>query len=255
MKFNINGKLLKDIVRIVSLKGKYNSGFGNKVEEMPNQIFIRATEDMVYFYNGNPGTFVVYRYETEAEPGVCCVQTNVLLKYIASEDTTFSCKDGKVKMLVGDSIITFPTVFRSEHLNIVTKLQDYLSDLTASEVIKREKVRVTPMLELCSKFMVSKNQLISAMDMAERVGNSVYKLDWDTESLEVSSKTNTSEVSTEITTSRGSGMPSTVDISLPVGAILKHVDDVRVALCYDDDRPLIIATEEVTILRAPREVR
>ena len=158
-------------------------------------------------------------------------------------------------MLVGDSIITFPTVFRSEHLNIVTKLQDYLSDLTASEVIKREKVRVTPMLELCSKFMVSKNQLISAMDMAERVGNSVYKLDWDTESLEVSSKTNTSEVSTEITTSRGSGMPSTVDISLPVGAILKHVDDVRVALCYDDDRPLIIATEEVTILRAPREVR
>ena len=117
MKFNINGKLLKDIVRIVSLKGKYNSGFGSKVEELPNQIFIRATEDMVYFYNGNPGTFVVYRYETEAEPGVCCVQTNVLLNYIASEDTTFSCKDGKVDV----------SVFEKDSINI-HRLEVYSDD-------------------------------------------------------------------------------------------------------------------------------
>ena len=82
MKFNINGKLLKDIVNIVTLRVNIIKALVARSKSCPIRFLCSAEENMVYFYNGNPGTFVVYRYETEAEPGsVCCVQTNVFELY------------------------------------------------------------------------------------------------------------------------------------------------------------------------------
>ena len=253
MKFTIDSKELKNILQIVALRGKYNQGYTSKVSGLSSQVYIEATPNMVYFYNGDPSTFVVYRHECEAEEGVFCVDSNMMVNYLTDGDATIIHKEGKIKMLIGSSIVTFPSVMRSEHLNIVMKLKPFLYNLDYDAIKENESIKVTPLLSMKSRFLVRTQEFSDAMNLAERVGNSVYKLDFDGKGLTISSKTNTHEVTTPIWTSTESTLPATVEVSLPVGKILGYTDAPRVALCYEDDRPLVIATDEVTILRAPRE--
>ena len=254
MKITIDSKELKNILQIVTLRGKYNQGLGSKIESLPDQIYIHATNGMVYFYNGNPSTFVVYRHECEnVEDGSFCVSSTMLAKYLDSGEVTISEKDSRVRMLSGSSVITFPSVFRSPHLNIVVRLKDYLSDLTYTAVMNGTSAKVTDRLTLEGIYSVRKSELVDAMNMAERVGNSVYRLDADAESMVVSSQTTNQEVTTNIWCKGVNDIASTTVVSLPVGKVLDYVDDARVALCFEDDKPLVIATDSITIMRAPRE--
>ena len=254
MKFTINGKQLKDITNIITLKGKYNQGMGNKTQTLPNQVYIVAEENMVYFHNGDPATYVVYRYETEAEVGSVVLSSTMLEKYLTNEDVVLSAKNDQCKLLIGDSsIVTLPTLERSQHLNVVVRLKSFLQNIDRNTIREQDSTKVTDKLSMSTWIDVPTDELIDAMNLAEKVGNSVYKLEMDGDEITVSSSEGKQTASTLIDAYGHKGGPATVEVSLPVGNILKNVGDRRTTILFEDERPVVIATEKITILRAPRQ--
>ena len=89
--------------------------------------------------------------------------------------------------------------------------------------------------------------------MAEKVGNSIYNINWNAEreELVVSSNNGTERVETEITPIDHTGDDATVDISLPIANIAKIENSI--ILAYGDDVPVVFISNKVTILRGPRD--
>ena len=87
------------------------------------------------------------------------------------------------------------------------------------------------------------------MSLAEKVGNSIYKIDWNCKKLLISSTKTGECVYTEVS-AIGNNRKATVEISLPIANIISKEEDV--VILYDDEKPVIFANEKITVLRAPR---
>ena len=87
------------------------------------------------------------------------------------------------------------------------------------------------------------------MAIAEKVGNSIYRIEWNGENLTVSSTKNNESVKTEVD-AIGNDRKATVEISLPIANIISK--EAEVVILYDDEKPVIFANEKITVLRAPR---
>ena len=112
-----------------------------------------------------------------------------------------------------------------------------------------EEIFVTETLSLKTMLDVESDELTQAMELAEKVGNSIYRIDWDGEKLLVSSTKNNESVYTEVTAT-GNDRKATVDISLPISKLVSK--EREVIILYDDEKPVVFANEKITVLRAPR---
>tara|TARA_R110000796_G_scaffold251888_1_gene384390 strand:+ start:733 stop:1506 length:774 start_codon:yes stop_codon:yes gene_type:complete len=254
MEFRMNGKELKDAINICRLRGKYNEGMGNKTSVLSDDIFIEVEDKTVYIQNANNYTYVVYRYtDEEATSGMVSLSGSTIEKYLTDTDVVFKSDDGKIELSVGDSIITLPVLGRHDDLNVIYRLKSKLRNLD-KRTIKRmfrneEDIMVTENLMLKTLLDVESDVLASAMSIAEKVGNSIYKLDWDGKKLLISSTKNNESVYTEVD-AIGNFRTATVEISLPIANIISKESEV--VILYDDEKPVVFANEKITVLRAPR---
>ena len=108
---------------------------------------------------------------------------------------------------------------------------------------------VTEKLALKTMLDVESDELTEAMMLAEKVGNSIYRIEWDGDKLLISSTKNNESVFTEIA-AVGTDRKATVEISLPISKLVSR--EREVIILYDDEKPVIFANEQVTVLRAPR---
>jgi len=254
MKFTINGKELKNILKIVCLDGKYNQGMSAGKKGLPHQVYITATENMLYFHNGDPATYVVYRHRVEnATAGGVSINTDILGKYLSDNDVTIVADTNTLRMSIDGSIVTIPVLERIDNMNMVIRARSKLQDMTRRSITSSEETQVTEKLSMSTWIEVDSEDLIPAMNLAEKVGNSVFKLDFNDGDFNVSSEERGQSVSTDITPLNYNGDAATVEVSLPIGNILKAVGEDRVVILYEDERPIVFATQALTILRAPRE--
>ena len=250
----MNGKELKEAINICRLRGKYNEGMGNKNSILSDDIFIEVEDDTVYVQNANNYTYVVYRYTDEdATAGTVSLSGSTLEKYLTDTDVVFETKEGKILLASGSSIVSLPILGRHDDLNVIYRLKSKLRNLDR-RTIKRmfrngEDIMVTESLALKTLLDVESDDLSEAMAIAEKVGNSIYRIEWNGENLTVSSTKNNESVKTEVD-AIGNDRKATVEISLPIANIISK--EAEVVILYDDEKPVIFANEKITVLRAPR---
>jgi len=254
MEFRMNGKELKEAINICRLRGKYNEGIGSKTSVLCDDLFIEVEEGMVYIQNANNYTYVVYRHtDVEAVNGMVNLSGSILEKYLSDTDLVFKSDDGKIELTTNNSVVTLPVLGRHEELHVIYRLKDKLRNLSRRAIRKMSRegveIKVTETLALKTMLDVESEELMGAMTLAEKVGNSIYKIDWDGEKLLVSSTKNNESVFTEVTAS-GNDRKATVEISLPISKLVSR--DKEVMILYDDEKPVVFANEKVTVLRAPR---
>ena len=254
MEFRMNGKELKEAINICRLRGKYNEGMGNKNSILSDDIFIEVEDNVVYIQNANNYTYVVYRYtDEEAQSGMVSLSGSTLEKYLTDTEVVFMSDEGRIQVASGNSVVTLPVLGRHNDLNVIYRLKSKLRNLDR-RTIKRmfrneEDIMVTDTLSLKTLLDVESDELSEAMAIAEKVGNSIYRMEWNGEKLIIGSSKNIESVKTEID-AIGGKRKATVEISLPIANIISK--EPEVVILYDDERPVIFANEKITVLRAPR---
>ena len=254
MEFRMNGKELKEAINICRLRGKYNEGMSNKTSVLCDDIYIEVERPMVYIQNANNYTYVVYRHnDEEAVNGSISLSGSTLEKYLSDADVVFKSDDGKIELATENSVVTLPVLGRHTELHVIYRLKNNLRNLSRTVIRKmnrnEEPIFVTETLALKTVLDVETEELVQAMTLAEKVGNSIYKIDWDGENLMVSSTKNNESVYTEVTAS-GTDRKATVEISLPISKLVSKSNEV--IILYDDEKPVVFANDKVTVLRAPR---
>mgnify|MGYP003138755668 CR=1 FL=1 len=90
MKCKVNGKLLKEKIESVLLKGKWNNGSNNKNTILCPSVIISVQDNMCKLSNGNPSTYISNTLELleldDSESGRVTVDSEILLKYLPKED-------------------------------------------------------------------------------------------------------------------------------------------------------------------------
>ena len=256
MRVTINGNQLKEAITVCKLKGKYNEGMGSANSLLCDDIVLQVKDNRLYVQNADNYTYVVYRLDCEdCINGIVVISGSTLNKYLTDTDVILMDIDDVLTLEFDDTEVTIPLLVRHTNAGVITRLNEYLMDLNRTSVSKiiREKgsVQVTPKLHLDTIIKVSSDEFSTAMSLAEKVGNSIYNLNWNKEELVVSSNNGTEKVQTEIMPIDYTGEDATVDISLPVANVSKIENSI--ILAYGDDVPVVFINNKVTILRGPRD--
>tara|TARA_R100000773_G_scaffold44146_1_gene44256 strand:+ start:1388 stop:2161 length:774 start_codon:yes stop_codon:yes gene_type:complete len=256
MRVTINGNQLKEAITVCKLKGKYNEGMGNANSLLCDDVILQVKDDRLYVQNADNYTYIVYRLDCEeSENGSIVVSGTTLSKYLTDTNVVMTNTDGILSLKFDDTEVTIPLLVRHTNSGVITRLSEYLMDLNRTSVSKtiREKgsIQVTPKLHLDTILKVSSDEFSLAMSLAEKVGNSIYNLNWNKEELIVSSNNGNEKVQTEIIPIDYTGEDATVDISLPIANLSKIENSI--VLAYGDDVPVVFINNKVTILRGPRD--
>jgi len=252
MKFTMNGKRLKEKINICLLKGKYNQGMISTKSQLGNEIKITTDEHGVGIENADSSTYirVIETVSNEAiqEGGSVFVNAETICKYLLDERTTFTLKEGILLMSYGTSVVQIPCIERHGFSHVMGRFKS-MNEADSSQ----NELQVTEKLLLKTRAVVNKQDMINAMNMAEKVGNSIYTIrvkaggdmiiSSDRDSQMFSSRLNTIE---EVT------RDAIACISLPLGKALEQSTDDEVVVYYDDDMPFVFKTNDITIMRAPR---
>tara|TARA_R100000482_G_scaffold121012_1_gene66783 strand:- start:2321 stop:3094 length:774 start_codon:yes stop_codon:yes gene_type:complete len=251
----IEGNELEKAIKICTLRGKYNDGRSNKTGSLSSNVVIKIDDD-VYFQNANEFTYVCYRADVVSHEGkgTFIIDTDILLKYIVKSENMELHFGKNLEVRCDGSIITIPPANTHTNINVVEKLGARLRDLDNRTILANKDedgVAVTDTLKLKTVVNLRSDNVVKAVNLAERVGNSIYKLDWSYPNLNISSSENNQKVETNVEGYDDStDRDATVELSLPISNIIK--DDDELVILFDDERPTVFANRKVTVLRAPR---
>ena len=210
----------------------------------------------MYFQNANEFTYVCYRADVVSHEGngTFNIDTDILLKYIGKAENMELHFGKNLEVRCDGSIITIPPANTHTNINVVEKLGARLRDLDNRTILENKDedgVAVTDTLKLKTIVNLHSDNVVKAVNLAERVGNSIYKLDWSYPNLNISSSENNQKVETNVEGYDDStDRDATVELSLPISNIIK--DDDELVILFDDERPTVFANRKVTVLRAPR---
>jgi hypothetical protein len=246
MRFTMNGNKLKNKIESALLKGKWNYGQVNKNTILNSSVIISISDDS-YICNGDHSSYVKTWIEIgeNFEAGRITIDSDVLLKYLSSNDTTFSVKENILTLSTGTRKVSIPVLERHQY-------NDSIMDINSkyNHCIDMEKtLSISERTELKTRLKVPTSELQDALKSCEVVGNSVYKLDYNGETLIVSSSKDNENVSVDITIVDKLGPKATMEFSAP---IFKYLDGVSTILSFNDDSPLSVISGAFTMLRAPR---
>lgn len=248
MKVKINGKELKNKIESVLLKGKWNNGNTNKNSILSPSVVISAGEECI-LYNGNSSTFVSNSLETievnDSKSGRLTIDTDILLKYLPDNNCILQLKDNILVLIDERKTVKLPILERHESNDSILhceKNYNAVRDMT-KEVVVSEKT------QLKTRIKVSTKELVNALKDCEAVGNSVFKLDYDGEVLNISSTKDNESVNVSLEPVESVGEKATMEFSAPFH---KYLEGVATILSFNDESPLSVISGNLKVLRAPR---
>ena len=249
MKFKINGNKLKQYIESALLKGKWNYGQANKTTILNSSIIISISNEP-FICNGDHSSYVKTKIQIEEdfEQGRVTVDTDMLLKYLRNDNTTFTLKDNILTLVSGTRKVTIPILDRHQYNDAIL---DVNKNYTPHNDMDKS-LKISNRTELKTRVKVSSSELAEALKACEVVGNSTYKLDYDGKKLIVSSNTDNENISIDITVVESYGPKATMEFSAPIH---KYLNNVSTILSYNDDSPLSVICGGFTMLRAPRVVQ
>lgn len=250
MKFKINGKELKNIIESVLLKGKWNYGLNNKPTTLSSSIVMGVDTEVMKcsVWNADPATFVenkitVHPYD-DTVGGRFAIDTDILLKYLSNEVCLFRLENNGLIISTEKKSVKLPILERHQYNdNIIHSL----NNITMDRDIKNPVV-ISSRTSLTTRIKVPTDELVDAFKECEMVGNSVYKLSYNTE-LKVSSSKQNESVSVNIEPIESVGEEAIVEFSAPFYKYLYHGITI---ISYNDESPISVVNGDYKILRAPR---
>ncbi|WP_290625272.1 hypothetical protein [Altibacter sp.] len=255
MKFTMNGKRLKEMINLCLLKGKYNQGLSNTKGQLGNCVKISCSGNKISVENGDASTYVrVYNRVRDTNPLMNkqygFVNADILTKYLVDEDSTISFLDNIIKIISGNSVVEIPVIERHDYAHIIGKFSDSMQEDYEDE----ETYAATEKLVLKTKVCLMKNELISAINMAERVGSSIYTFNANSKgnTLSITSDKLTESITTNLEPISPISRDAIASFSLPISKALEYTNDDEVAIFYDDEMPIIFRTTDMILMRAPR---
>ena len=185
----IEGNELEKAIKICTLRGRYNEGRSNKTGSLSSNVVIKIDDD-VYFQNANEFTYVCYRADVVSHEGkgTFIIDTDILLKYIVKSENMELHFGKNLEVRCDGSIITIPPANTHTNINVVEKLGARLRDLDNRTILENKDedgVAVTDTLKLKTIVNLHSDNVVKAVNLAERVGNSIYKLDWSYPNLNI----------------------------------------------------------------------
>lgn len=251
MKCKLNGKLLKDKMESILLKGKWNNGGNNKNTTLCPSIVISVDKESMVcsLLNADPSTYVknsmgLLEFD-DTESGRICIDTEILLKYLPKEDCIFKLENNILQLLTNRKSVKIPILARHENNDSIMFVE---KNLTLSRNIT-DVFSVSNKTVLKTKVKVSSEELANAFADCEAVGNSVFKLDYDGNDLIVSSSKDNENVSVHIYVAEGLGEKATMEFSCPFH---KYLEGRLTILSFNDESPLAVVSGDYRVLRAPR---
>jgi hypothetical protein len=252
MKFKVNGKEMKEKIESVLLKGKWNYGTNNKQNTLSSSIIIGvdAKEMKCSIWNADPATFVenkiaLEEYENTSE-GRFAIDTDILLKYLSNEVCLFRLEDNGLIISTDKKSVKLPILERHQYNdNIIHSV----SNITMSRNME-EPVVISSKTSLTTRLKVATADLVEAFKECEVVGNSVYKISYDTNTeLRISSTKGSESVEFDIEPMESVGDDAIVEFSAPFYKYLKAGITI---ISYNDESPISVINGDYKILRAPR---
>ena len=112
----------------------------------------------------------------------------------------------------------------------------------------------TEKLVLETRVCLDLEDFVGAVDMAEKVGSSVYTINANSKNntFTVSSDKMTESLTTSVSPIETITRDAIVSFSLPVSKALQYSNDDQLVIFYDDEKPVVFCTNDVVIMRAPR---
>ena len=250
MKCKVNGKILKEKIESVLLKGKWNNGSNNKNTILcPSVIISVPNESTCVLSNGNPSTYVSNSFGLiefdDYETGRVTVDSEILLKYLPKEDCILQLKNNILQLVSERKSVKIPVLERHENNDSILFVEKNL-------IIDRDistEVTVSSRTSLKTRVKVSTDELVDAFSDCEAVGNSVFKLDYDGDNLIISSTKDNENVSVVIEPMESVGEKATMEFSAP---FYKYLEGRATILSFEDETPLAIVSGNLKVLRAPR---
>lgn len=251
MKCKLNGKIMKESIESILLKGKWNNGANNKNATLCPSIVISVNKESMScnLSNADQSTYVrnsidLLEYD-ETTSGRISIDTEILLKYLPKEDCIFQLKNNILQLLTNRKTVKVPILERHENNDSMLFVE---KNLKLSRNINDE-FSISSKTKLETKIKVNTIELVNAFTDCEAVGNSVFKLDYDGNDLVVSSTKNNENVSVHIYIGEAVGEKATMEFSCP---FYKHLEGRLTILAFNDESPLAVVSGNYRLLRAPR---
>ena len=254
MKFTTNGKRLKEMINLCLLKGKYNQGLTSTKGQMGNCVKITSEPNAILVENGDASTYV--RVSKRIREGQndgsfhAFVNADTLSKYLVDEESAFVFSEGNVKVLTGNSVVEIPTIERHEYAHVIARFSSSMQ----KEFEDSSSFSATEKLVLETRVCLDLEDFVEAVDMAEKVGSSVYTINANSKNntFTVSSDKMTESLTTSVSPIEAITRDAIVSFSLPVSKALQYSNDDQLVIFYDDEKPVVFCTNDVVIMRAPR---
>ena len=251
MKCKINGKILKEQIESVLLKGKWNNGNTNKNTVLcPTIIFSVDKEgNNCVLTNGNPSTYISNSLDLiemeDTKSGRVAIDSDILLKYLPKTECIFKIDENSLVLVSERKTVRLPLLDRHENNDSILFVE---KNLKVSRDIK-EEVIISSKTQLKTRIKVSTDELSNALLDCEAVGNSVFQLDYDGENLNVSSSNGRELVKVKIEPVDSIGEKACMEFSAP---FFKYLEGRTTILSFNDESPLSVISGNMKILRAPR---
>lgn len=243
MKFQIDNKIMIKALETVLMKGKYKKGDSTETRIISSHVYMDGTNlNSITLFNANHYCGCSLNLITEIvadEKKSFIIEAEKAIKYLK----TFS---GEVNFTFGDSLV-MRNGTRQATLPLVTDhpAVEMINRLMASQVA--EGFPTVGKTKLETKIVVNSDNLIDAVKGCSATNTGAYKLDYDGESLKVSSSRRQEGYTTTVDMITHEGESSTLVIAQPFH---KFLDGMSI-LYMKDDSPLYIVGTDRKIVLAP----
>ena len=244
MKFTIDNKIMIKALETILMKGKYKKGDSTETRIISDHVYIDGSNNHLKLFNANHYCGCSLNLVASYNPVVdekksFIIEAEKAIKYLK----TFS---GEVSFTFGDSLVMRNGTRRAT-LPLVTDhpAVEMINRLMASQVA--EGFPTVGKTKLETKIVVNSDNLIDAVKGCSATNTGAYKLDYDGESLKVSSSRRQEGYTTTVDMITHEGEPSTLVIAQPFH---KFLDGMSI-LYMKDDSPLYIVGIDRRIVLAP----
>jgi len=245
-------KLTKELERI-RLKGKYFSSGGAKNDSLTDAAVMVVEGDDLFIYNGNHicMCYIKITGVTVIDEGEMTFEISRLLSHLkvfkGSINIQVTDKISIQSNSIGQSAL--PLLLNHPNPAIVARIQDFDKDGMVWEGTTDEETYTIGKTKLNTVLNVSSLHLEAPVKGCDNINMGKYKFDMGDGTFNISTVSNPTDFFiSEIRTSAWQGEPATVEFS---GPFLSFFDMEEMTIRMRDDSPVIIASEDRAIIKAP----
>ncbi len=246
-------KLIKEIERI-RLKGKYFSSGGAKNESLPDAVVIEAIGDDLLIYNGNHICICYIKM-----PGITVVEEGEMTVEISRLLSHLKVFKGSINIQVSDKIVidsnvtgksALPLLLNHPNPAIIARIKSFDKDAMVWDG-EDETEYIVGKTKLPTALNVSSLHLEAPIKGCDNIDMGRYKFDLNEEDETFTISTSSSPTNyftANIRMSDWQGESATVEFS---GPFLTFFEGEGITIRMSDDAPIVIASEDRAIIKAP----